>query len=342
VVEALSRNGLDASQADLVYDNQAEVDYKIYEIVIGEGIWSQYSYDEGVPNGLGWSGTFSMSDANTVVAKSEQSPCPSTYKLNRNGDDLTIDVVSASCSDPADLIVQTGMYESAPFHLVQTAGWAAPAPTPRPTPAGSSGTPAASSSTASQRQKIHPIGTVPAAPLGYWEYLPPDYGKQPSPLMVFLHGSGSSGAGDQGSLYNLVGTGPPNLITKDQWPDSRPFVVLAPQHAEVPSSPCMEASEIEQFLVFALKHYDIDPKRVYLTGLSCGAIGLWNYLGQHTNEVVAAAVPMAGYGLGAVDEAGCNLAALPIWAFHGAHDDSDPVWGDAYPLTYLQSSRKAS
>jgi poly(3-hydroxybutyrate) depolymerase len=99
----------------------------------------------------------------------------------------------------------------------------------------------------------------------------------------------------------------------------------------------MEASEIEQFLVFALKHYDIDPKRVYLTGLSCGAIGLWNYLGQHTNEVVAAAVPMAGYGLGAVDEAGCNLAALPIWAFHGAHDDSDPVWGDAYPLTYLQS-----
>ena len=94
-----------------MYDNQAEVDYKIYEIVIGEGIWSQYSYDEGVPNGLGWSGTFSMSDANTAVAKSEQSPCPSTYKLNRNGDDLTIDVVSASCSDPADLIVQTGTYE---------------------------------------------------------------------------------------------------------------------------------------------------------------------------------------------------------------------------------------
>ncbi len=74
MVAALSRNDLDQSQADLVYGDQAVVDYKIYEIVIGEGRWSQYSYDEGVPNGLGWDGTFSMGDDHTVVATKRTVP----------------------------------------------------------------------------------------------------------------------------------------------------------------------------------------------------------------------------------------------------------------------------
>ena len=58
-------------------------------------------------------------------------------------------------------------------------------------------------------RKLRPIGTVEGAPLGYFEYLPPDYGKQPSPLLVFFHGSGESGAGDEGSLAKLASAGIP-------------------------------------------------------------------------------------------------------------------------------------
>jgi predicted peptidase len=99
----------------------------------------------------------------------------------------------------------------------------------------------------------------------------------------------------------------------------------------------MESSEIDAFLRFALEHYEVDPARIYLTGLSCGAIGLWNYLREHAGELVAAAVPIAGHGLAAIDERGCDLGTVPIWAFHGESDSTVFVHGDVYPISVLRS-----
>ena len=60
---------------------------------------------------------------------------------------------------------------------------------------------------------------------------------------------------------------------------------------------------------------------MYLTGLSCGAIGSWGYLGNNIADTpVAAAVLIAGDGRGAAGTAGCALAQLPIWAFHSRGD----------------------
>lgn len=53
-----------------------------------------------------------------------------------------------------------------------------------------------------------------------------------------------------------------------------------------PGGGCHTEAEIASFLAFATESYDVGPKRVYLTGLSCGAIGAWSYLGVQTNEVV--------------------------------------------------------
>ena len=51
----------------------------------------------------------------------------------------------------------------------------------------------------SERLTAHPAGST-AAPLGYYEYLPPGYGEgEPSPLLVFLHGFGESGDGSADS-----------------------------------------------------------------------------------------------------------------------------------------------
>ena len=83
----------------------------------------------------------------------------------------------------------------------------------------------------SQRLTPRPAGTTDA-PLGYYEYLPPDYDDDgSSPLLVFLHGLGESGFGTVGELQILLATGIPQLIASDTWPAERPFVVLAPQHA---------------------------------------------------------------------------------------------------------------
>ena len=177
-----------------------------------------------------------------------------------------------------------------------------------------------------QRLTPRPAGTT-AAPLGYYEYLPPGYGDdEPSPLLVFLHGFGADGDGSAAELENVLLTGIPELIENNGWPSERPFVVLAPQHAYpqdfTPYAPCdgvvhggscsmtlqhefdhpadgsvcTTPAQVHDFLSYAIANYDIDPERVYLTGLSCGAFGAWEYVAQYGGDQIAAMVPIAGEG----------------------------------------------
>jgi predicted peptidase len=69
---------------------------------------------------------------------------------------------------------------------------------------------------------------------------------------------------------------------------------------------------------------NIDPKRIYLTGLSMGAWGAWNLAYAHPS-FFAALVPIAGF----VDRIpmieACSLKNTPIKMFHGLVDDVVPV-----------------
>jgi predicted peptidase len=115
--------------------------------------------------------------------------------------------------------------------------------------------------------------------------------------------------------------------------------VLMPQHegGDVPGSLCPDAKEIAAFLGFALAHYEVDRGRVYLTGQSCGAYGAWDYLAAHRNDVVAAAVLIAGDGNPALAEAGCALARVPIWAIHGDSDPVVSVYGSIRPIRRMKT-----
>jgi predicted peptidase len=201
--------------------------------------------------------------------------------------------------------------------------------------------------------------------LGYYEYLPPGYGDGSSPLLVFLHGYGEGGAGTAGGLQFLLGTGIPQLIASDMWPAERPFVVLAPQHAypqeESHYAPCdgvehggscamriqheqghpengsicMTPAEVYDFLSYAIASYDVDPDRVYLTGLSCGAYGAWEYVAEYGGSQIAAMVPIAGEGRPAWETAMCRLGEVAIWAFHGDADDVVAPAGSIDTITNL-------
>lgn len=155
-------------------------------------------------------------------------------------------------------------------------------------------------------------------------------------MIVFTHGVGESGDGGPGELRLLTATGLPQVLTTNRWPVERPFLILAPQLRPVnPEEDCGRGAQLDEFLSFAVAHYDVDPTRIYLTGLSCGAYVAWDYLGQHTDELVAAAVLLAGDGIGAFAEAGCDLGRVPIWAIHGDADDIVPVNGSIEPITAL-------
>lgn len=205
-------------------------------------------------------------------------------------------------------------------------------------------------------------------PLGYYEYLPPRYGDgDPSPLLIFLHGKDEHGDGSEAALDRLFADGGsiPELINRDEWPADRPFVVLAPQHTgpangeryagcfERPlpgdcalpiqsenghpekDSICHRPAAIHEFIAYALDTYDIDPDRVYLTGLSCGGYASFEYAAEYGASQIAAMIPIAGEGRLAWDRVGCALGDVPIWAFHGDADDEISPAGSIEPLTKL-------
>ena len=177
-----------------------------------------------------------------------------------------------------------------------------------------------------------PLG-MSEAKQGYWEYLPPGYGGgEKYPLLVFLHGIGENGNGD-GDLFKVNKTGLSQIIKQDNWPADRPFVVVAPQH---PGDGCPGSAEVHDFIDYAANKYDINPGRIYLTGLSCGAIGSWNYLAEHLDTQIVAMVPIAGNGKPAFTKAGCELGRVPLWAFHGDKDGDVNVSGTINPITSLQ------
>lgn len=172
-----------------------------------------------------------------------------------------------------------------------------------------------------------------SAPFGFYEYLPPGYNDgKPRPLMVFFHGIGENGNGTS-DLNMVLKNGPPKLIAQNKWAADRPFVVISSQWNG--NGNCPSADFIHSVITWSAANYHIDPKRIYLTGLSCGAIGGWSYLGQYTSTEVAAAVLISGAGKGAFTKQGCALTKTAIWAFHGDMDQTVSPSDDEYVMPKL-------
>ncbi len=158
--------------------------------------------------------------------------------------------------------------------------------------------------------------------LSYLVYLPKDYSAtngQRWPLMLFLHG-----AGERGSDVQRAGVhGPMKLVKQGT---NFPFIIIAPQ---CPEKQIWQSEPLLQLLDQVAAKYAVDPKRIYLTGLSMGGYGTWQ-LGLRHPEKFAALVPICGGAnviealLGPGDK-GQALLSLPIWAFHGAKDDVVPL-----------------
>lgn len=101
------------------------------------------------------------------------------------------------------------------------------------------------------------------------------------------------------------------------------------------------ANEIRDFIAWSTASYDVDPKRLYLTGLSCGAIGSWAYLNGFLDAQVAAAVLICGdpgdpnKPDSAWGRNGCNLGRVPIWSLHGDADDTVLIPNDRETMNRL-------
>lgn len=148
----------------------------------------------------------------------------------------------------------------------------------------------------------------------FWLYLPKSYKraskKEPMPLIIYLHGSSRRGR----DVEQVKANGLAPLMDKR---DDFEFVVVSPQalsnHAW---QRCWQPDDLIILLDHLLATYNIDPKRVYLTGLSMGGYGTWAAIGRHSNRFAAAA-PICG---GGDPTTAIGIGKLPVWAFHGEND----------------------
>jgi predicted peptidase len=154
--------------------------------------------------------------------------------------------------------------------------------------------------------------------VNYLLYLPDTYGKDPMqkwPLILFLHGRG-----ERGDDLELLKTHPLPKILEQQ--TDFPFIVVSPQ---LPAGNLWWSDMIEPLnaLLYQIQaSYSVDPQRIYLTGISMGGFGTWEFALRYPKRF-AAIVPIAGgfrEGQRVIPENICDLSTVPIWVFHGGKD----------------------
>ena len=176
--------------------------------------------------------------------------------------------------------------------------------------------------------------SYPASPdgvIGFLEFRPSDYGSQKHPLIIFLHGVGERGNGTSQVgivAYNALplycANGATMRFTVGGQTSS--FVVLSPQLST--QYGYWPTYYVKEMVNYAKANLQIDPNRIYVTGLSLGGGGVWRLITDTENfdntfdASIAAVAPICG-----TEEENdynyCNTVAanhLPIWAFHCMDD----------------------
>lgn len=156
-----------------------------------------------------------------------------------------------------------------------------------------------------RRGELTPLAKLVQTPVGYdadrtrrW------------PLLLFLHGSGERGT----NLEAVKVHGPPKLRAAGR---DLPFVVVSPQ---CPPNAWWNVWDLKDLVDEVSAKYRLDPRRLYLTGLSMGGFGTWELLAEFP-DLFAAAAPCCGGG----DPATVGLfKQVPLWVFHGAKDGTVP------------------
>jgi len=151
----------------------------------------------------------------------------------------------------------------------------------------------------------------------YVLFVPHDYKADKAvPVILFLHGSGESG--NDGKKQAAQGLG--NAIKKRD--KDFPCIVVFPQSQKRTwKADSDDSKRALQILELVQKEYKIDPKRVYLTGLSMGGYGTWSLATKYPDRW-AAIVPICGGGDPAEAD---KIKNIPCWCFHGDADTAVKV-----------------
>lgn len=180
----------------------------------------------------------------------------------------------------------------------------------------------------------------------FYEYLPQAYASESQnyPLLVFIHGVGELGDGSSSSLPTVLRNGPPKLINEGTFPATFTvngqvfkFIVICPQFIGWPA-----ATDIQGVIDYAVRNYRVNNNRIYLTGLSMGGGGVWDYASfsaAYANRL-AAILPVCGASGSTPSKAQIIASAnLPVWA---THNEIDPTVSPSNTIGWIDAINSSS
>ncbi len=160
-------------------------------------------------------------------------------------------------------------------------------------------------------------------------FVPTDYDPAQSyPLVIFYHGLGEVGTNNTSQVNGNIN----NLLAAAK---SRDFFLYAPQTSSGWNSGTIRSSM--RMAANARQAYNIDPTKVYVTGLSLGGGATWLAVSMYAGSM-AGAVPICGVsaGTGFLPN---DLTAKPIWAFHAVNDGTVGVGTSRSAVNAILSAR---
>ncbi|MDK2976250.1 MAG: hypothetical protein PWP06_725 [Candidatus Marinimicrobia bacterium] len=158
----------------------------------------------------------------------------------------------------------------------------------------------------------------------YLLYLPENYDRSDFdwPMMIFLHGAGNA----IWNIEDIREAEPPSMFEQDIYSE---YILLCPQlHDDVH----WDVDRLDAITQHVLENYRIDEQRLYITGLSRGGFGTWEYAVTYPRRF-AAVVPISARDVAAVE----RLRNTPVWIFHGDLDDGVPWQGAQFMYHRLRN-----
>jgi poly(3-hydroxybutyrate) depolymerase len=163
---------------------------------------------------------------------------------------------------------------------------------------------------------------ITSSNIAYLEYLPQGYNTNTNlyPVVISLHGIKERGTTSTDPTYLLssvqrvANVGLPKYV---KYGAQYPFILISPQLKS--SFGTWPASYVKSVIDYVRTKLRIDPKRIYITGLSLGGYGVWTTLGAYP-DLFAAAVPICSGGSALSKACAISSQNVAVWGFHGEDD----------------------
>ena len=163
------------------------------------------------------------------------------------------------------------------------------------------------------------------------------------PLVIYLHGLGESGntaadLWDNRHTTNFFASN--NSLLTDEYQQQFPAYIIAP-HCNCaqgssewtngagrdwrfdPNKASAPGEALIALIENMIANHQVDPARIYVTGISMGGAGSWG-VALRRPDLIAAAIPLSGHTPDRTTMRSLIDSKLPVWAHHVPGDENNP------------------